>query len=530
MSTLTALGPLLDPSALLSITRQLWSARERLNLRTGGNLPSAPELAIALRMYTVESDRRRQASLLQEDPRYAIPQRLPLRANSAPVTPALTSELSNALTTRSSEMAMSTTQLLPQQRPPNIDMLLFFLRVANVAYAQSAESQAEKLHALQLPPPLQFRLTSSKWSPGYFLVHSPLDRALLLVIRGSKEISDLITNMSAEMEPFLTGHGHQGIIKSAHNLYDRVKPLLYEHIQRVRAKRVVLVGHSLGAAVAAALTMLLRRNSLDVNLTPIVKSALRRSKCISFSPPPFLSPSLAERSQVEYDITTVVLNLDVVPRLSAASLDRLLYKLSRYDWGGRMINTLSDGFRTVATGVLPESTVANVSNNLSLSGSTGMQIASTAITHSARAALSRTRGGALWKLALNATAFMGELMNEGLDSSRRRQRHENGFAREFGMGPEDVERALADGPRQVALAGNIWVIDRQFTDPRERGAVETVERGAVPMKLRRGERKEFEEVQVSGWMIYDHHPESMMHALKRIERQIQGESQLSTAL
>lgn len=496
MTSLISLGPLLDPAAIISIARHLFSARQRLTLRTGGNLPSATELAIALRLYAVEEDRKRLEGRQQR--RVAREE----------------AEVAEAVHTSQQRLEQAATDASNANASPNISNLCFYLRVADVAYALTETRQCHLLSTLSLPPPLVTRLSSSKWSPGYFLVHSASDNTLIIVIRGSKEVSDFITNLSVETEPFLTGHGHQGIIRSAHNVYNEVRAQLVECIVSKNIENIVAVGHSLGAAVAAAVTMLFRtrraRPMEGSNITKII----RRAKCYSFSPPPFLSPSLAKKSENGFDITTIILNLDVVPRLSAASLDRLLYKLSHYDWGGRMINSLSDSFSSFASGILPESTVRSVSDNMSRSGANGIAVASTAIGHGARAALTNSRAGGLWNVALNATAFISELVTDGLDNSRRRLGQENGFAREFGMQAEDIERVLAEGPREVGLAGKVWVIEREFTDPRAVGAVEDVENGAV--RTFWGSKEGFEDVQVSGWMLYDHHPDSMLSALQRV--------------
>ena len=56
---------------------------------------------------------------------------------------------------------------------------------------------------------------------------------------------------------------------------------------------------------------------------------------MAIAPPPFLSRRLAART-VEIGATTVVTRLDAVPRLSAASLDRILLKLTHFDRGSRI--------------------------------------------------------------------------------------------------------------------------------------------------------------------------------------------------
>ena len=53
------MSSLLDTRALTGIAIQLLSARRRLSLRTGGELPTVGELAVALRMYLSHCDTER---------------------------------------------------------------------------------------------------------------------------------------------------------------------------------------------------------------------------------------------------------------------------------------------------------------------------------------------------------------------------------------------------------------------------------------------------------------------------------------
>lgn len=82
---------------------------------------------------------------------------------------------------------------------------------------------------------------------------------------------------------------------------------------------MVVVGHSLGAAVAAACCVQLRKSGL-------VPSA----RCVCFAPPATVDPTLAKEA-AGY-ITSVVHDDDVIPRLQIMSILRLYQEILSHNW------------------------------------------------------------------------------------------------------------------------------------------------------------------------------------------------------
>jgi hypothetical protein len=50
--------------------------------------------------------------------------------------------------------------------------------------------------------------------PGYALVMDHQSRSIVLAVRGTLTIQDTLTDLAAEMHPFLTGYAHQGMSSS----------------------------------------------------------------------------------------------------------------------------------------------------------------------------------------------------------------------------------------------------------------------------------------------------------------------------
>lgn len=313
-STQRRLALLLDSRALTAIANKLWSVRNRLSLHTDGNLPSAIELYAALKLYKERCDAHR----------LSYP---PLQPYSTTIN-----------------------------KHPSIRLLRRLLSVCVATYTMQDPAIFQSLLLAQaLPPPSYARAQAAKFSPGYALIRDDLHGALLLCIRGSREAGDLLTNLSSDAEPFLAGHAHQGIVKSARKLHYHLRPLLAQLLSNHKFDKsgLLIFGHSLGGAVASALTLLLRYKRPPKNEPEHVTRILTNARCYSFSPPPFLDRKvMAEVRSRGFPITTIIYGLDVVPRLSAATVDRLLHTLAAYDFSPHVTGAVGKLVRSFTQPVL----------------------------------------------------------------------------------------------------------------------------------------------------------------------------------
>uniref|UniRef100_A0A158R4X7 sn-1-specific diacylglycerol lipase n=1 Tax=Syphacia muris TaxID=451379 RepID=A0A158R4X7_9BILA len=160
-------------------------------------------------------------------------------------------------------------------------------------------------------------------------------RSIVIAIRGSASLMDLVTDLSLDEEIFsvdvdadpilgndenLEGDGeevrvHRGMLRSAryvletlkqHNILDELEGLYPNY-------NIVVCGHSLGAGVATLLTLLLKKTYESI-------------QCYAFSPPGCVisENGLEETSQYVFSI---VVGDDIVPRTSFQTLHKLKYSI-----------------------------------------------------------------------------------------------------------------------------------------------------------------------------------------------------------
>lgn len=341
--TTRRLALLLDQRALNAIAQKLWTVRTRLHLHTDGRIPSALELFAALRLYRERSDHERLVSSIK----------------------------SKRSTSTSNKRQHHDHHAVENNRyPPNgppLRLLVHLLRVCNAAYnMQDPVLFDSLLTSLNLPLPITQRSQADKFAPGYILVRDARHGgALLLCIRGSREAGDLLTNLSSDATKFLGGYAHEGIARSAREIHTTLRPILGTALlegnggpsgsgsskSKMLEHGLIIFGHSLGGAVAAALTMLLRHKRPPRGEHPWVTHRLAHARCYAYAPPPFVDRYLMVRSQ-QLPITSLAYGLDVVPRLSPASVDRLLQRLAAYDFSPHISSAVSKLVRSVTSPVL----------------------------------------------------------------------------------------------------------------------------------------------------------------------------------
>ena len=155
-----------------------------------------------------------------------------------------------------------------------------------------------------------------------------------LVVRGSKELADFISDGMLEAVDFRGGKAHDGVLQSGKWLYNEYKLFLQDLLALTgrRKLKLWLVGHSLGAGTAALACMHFNEDAKHVNNSDdVVNKPNTRIEAysIGFGTPAVVSKEMSEASKPT--ITTVINDADCIPRMSGSSLVNTWRKAGSYD-------------------------------------------------------------------------------------------------------------------------------------------------------------------------------------------------------
>ncbi|TPX42169.1 hypothetical protein SeMB42_g05251 [Synchytrium endobioticum] len=141
-------------------------------------------------------------------------------------------------------------------------------------------------------------------------------KAIVVAIRGSLSTSDIITDLALQTAPLeITAHDnpytHSGMLACARRILQELEHegVMHSISARYADHALVVVGHSLGAGVAALLTHLLR-------------TAFPSVVCFAYGPPAVLASPSTSHYFATF-VTSVILNADLVCRLTRRSLHAL---------------------------------------------------------------------------------------------------------------------------------------------------------------------------------------------------------------
>ena len=159
---------------------------------------------------------------------------------------------------------------------------------------------------------------------------------LLLVVRGTKNIPDMLTDSLMDDTDYRGGKAHTGILRAGHYLVSRHMPTFENLLDLSKKKniKITLVGHSLGAGAAAITGMELNElDNFDVQV-------------IGFGCPAILSFDLSVSTKKF--ITTVIGDADVIPRMSAETIGNLILNVMEYDWSPYAKRDIEDALRELS--------------------------------------------------------------------------------------------------------------------------------------------------------------------------------------
>jgi len=160
--------------------------------------------------------------------------------------------------------------------------------------------------------------------PNFVLLLGHKNSTVVLVIRGTLSVNDVITDALCEEEEFLGGFAHKGFIDGTKRLLDKCGDSLEQALADHPAYQLVICGHSMGGSVAMLTTLYLCRGDHHLSLPPHLSIS-----CVALAPAPLYRVGSA--ANIDENIRVYVYGKDIVPSLSLASVAKLLVRLRAVD-------------------------------------------------------------------------------------------------------------------------------------------------------------------------------------------------------
>eukprot|EP00210_Caulerpa_lentillifera_P007102 g6795.t1 len=166
--------------------------------------------------------------------------------------------------------------------------------------------------------------TNREYKPCHFIAKDHQQKRIVLAIRGSMEMGDLVTDISGAPIKVeiggVSGLVHEGSMVSAIYIQCNTETTLQRLLQEHPDWSLFITGHSIGGGIAALLAMILKfERTLSLKENQIT--------CVAIGPAAVMSENLAELCK--QFVTSLVVRSDVVPRLSGFSIESLMVELVR---------------------------------------------------------------------------------------------------------------------------------------------------------------------------------------------------------
>jgi len=204
----------------------------------------------------------------------------------------------------------------------------YAVRMYPVSWYRSNEAIAEDL-GIPADSILMVHFTDEEdggHCPKFILFLDHEIKTIVLAIRGTFSFKDAIMDVVCADEPFLEGKAHKGILSGAEIILGKVKDVISEAAREHPDYSLTITGHSLGAGAAELITMKLLS---EPDTVPDIKDT--KVKCVALAPPPVYQSEKSLKQEVVEAIDIFVNNFDCVPRLSLASVARLLAMVRAVD-------------------------------------------------------------------------------------------------------------------------------------------------------------------------------------------------------
>eukprot|EP01029_Cantina_marsupialis_P012448 TRINITY_DN274879_c0_g1_i1.p1 TRINITY_DN274879_c0_g1~~TRINITY_DN274879_c0_g1_i1.p1 ORF type:complete len:453 (-),score=142.64 TRINITY_DN274879_c0_g1_i1:362-1720(-) len=162
--------------------------------------------------------------------------------------------------------------------------------------------------------------------PRHYVAIDHKAKSVVIGIRGTESVQDVLTDLVCNPEPFLDGCAHSGIAQGAEELLKNVETHVATALDKYEDYQLTVTGHSLGGGSSLLLTMLIKdRQEKKIGMIPNDTKVT----CFAFAPPPVFSPISAIPQDTLDCMNTLVFNDDIVPRASFMSVTELLKQLNK---------------------------------------------------------------------------------------------------------------------------------------------------------------------------------------------------------
>ena len=166
-------------------------------------------------------------------------------------------------------------------------------------------------HHLNIPKEhiLKFSGNAKAFKPAYFVIYDEKKSTIVVTVRGTMTLPDMVTDVVCNYYPWKGGYVHQGFYNGAAEIFKEIKDDIKQWTTDLKTNDIMFLGHSMGGSIA-------------VLLSQIVKDAFNFANvgAITYGGAPVVSPNLLPL--FEHVISCVNQN-DYATRVSYGSLVRL---------------------------------------------------------------------------------------------------------------------------------------------------------------------------------------------------------------